>query len=161
PIPAAVFGVVAGASYVSGIVLAPALLLASLVCQKGRQRTAAIAGGLGAAAGLLSVALYAQAAVGKWNAYTLTKQPYGQGVKDRVVTLYRRLRPLWTPQTHQKQYLNTTAAQTLVVACLVVLIVVVTLFGMRSTRGADAVIVADSRRNRLRTWISSRISVLD
>src|SRR5262249_40290814 len=51
PIPAAVFGVVAGASYVSGIVLAPALLLASLVCQKGRQRTAAIAGGLGAAAG--------------------------------------------------------------------------------------------------------------
>jgi hypothetical protein len=67
PIPAAILGIVAGASYVSGIVLAPALLLTSLVCQKGRQRVAAIVGGVGAIAGLAVVPLYAQAAIGRWN----------------------------------------------------------------------------------------------
>lgn len=161
PIPAAIFGVVAGASYVSGIVLAPALLLASPICQRGKQRVAAIAGGLGAAAGLLSVALYAQAAVGKWNAYTLTKQPYGQGVNDPVVTLYRRLRPLWTPQTPQMQFLNTTAAQTLVISCLALITVVVTLLSMRSAWGNDSPILADGRWNRALAWISCRISALD
>jgi hypothetical protein len=161
PIPAAILGVIAGASYVSGIVLAPALLLASLVCHKGKQRAAAIAGGLGAAGGLLSVALYAQAAVGKWNAYTLTKEPYGQGVNDPLITLYRRLRPLWTPQTAKMQFLNTTAAQTLVVSGLTLIILVATVAGMRTARGGDAAVVADGRWNRALAWISSRITVLD
>ena len=161
PIPAATLGVIAGASYVSGIVLAPALLLASLVCHKGKQRVAAIAGGLGAAAGLLSVALYAQAAAGRWNAYTMTKVPNGQGVNDPVVTLYRRLRPLWTPQTANMQFLNTTAAQTLLVFGLTLIVVLVTLHGMRTARGRDLAIIADYRSNRALTWISSRITVLD
>jgi hypothetical protein len=161
PIPAAVLGVVAGASYVSGIVLAPALLLASLFCQKGRQRAAAIAGGLGAAAGLFAVALYAQVAVGKWNAYALTKEPYGQGVNNPVITLYHRLRPLWTPQTAQVQFTNTTAAQTLLISCLTLLIVVVTLLSMRRAPSSEPPIVADGPWNRVVSRISSRISVVD
>lgn len=165
PVPAAVLGVIAGASYASGIVLAPALLLTSFICQKGKQQLAAIAGGLGAAGGLLSVALYAQAAIGKWDAYVVTKQPYGQGANNPVVTLYRRLQPLWTSHepvwTSHARFSDTAAAQTLFVSALTVVIVIVTLRSMRSTWGGDSPIVADRRWNRALAWLASRVTALD
>jgi len=161
PIPAAILGVIAGASYVSGAVLAPALLLASPFCQRGRQRVAAIAGGVGAIAGLAVVPLYAQAAIGKWNAYVLTKKPFGQGANNPVLTLYHRLQPLWTSQDAAHRYLNATAAQTLLISCITLLVVVVTLIGMRRGPGESPPAAAAGAWTRSKDWVVGRISVLD
>jgi hypothetical protein len=161
PIPAAVLGIVAGASYVSGVVLAPALLLTALVCQQGRQRVAAIAGGLGAIAGLAVVPLYAHAAVGKWNAYVLTKKPYGQGVNNPVATMHHRLQPLWTTQDPDHSYLDATAAQTLVVACITLLVLLVTLIGMRKGPVDWRLTASPGWWRHAQAWILSRITVVD
>jgi hypothetical protein len=161
PIPAAILGIVAGASYVSGAVLAPALLLTSLVCQKGRQRVGAIAGGLGAIAGLAVVPLYAQAAIGKWSAYVQTKKPYGQGVSNPVATMHHRLEPLWTVQDADHRYLDATAWQTLVVFCITLLVLAATFIGMRRGPVESPLAMSPGWWRRVQAWITARITVVD
>lgn len=135
PVPAAILGAVAGASYVSGVVLAPALLLTGLVRARGRQRVATVAGGLGAAAGFAAMLVYAQASVGRWNAYFVTKKQFGQGANNPLSTLYERLRGLWDADPNTLA--RVSGAQTLLVACLVLVVVVLAALGLRNSSRID------------------------
>lgn len=120
-------GFVAAYSYITAVALAPALLVTALVAVRGRRRLRVLIAAFGSLAGFGAVLLTMQRAVGLWNAYFLTAEKYQVGVHSPVETLLVRLRPLWTPQPPRMEFLHTTAAQTLLTLCFVLLAVVVTL----------------------------------
>ena len=72
-------GFVAGYSYLTAIVLVPALLVTGLLVLRGRSRLQAIIPAAGAAAGFAAVLLTMQAAVGIWNAYFISARRWGVG----------------------------------------------------------------------------------
>jgi hypothetical protein len=121
-----VAGFVAAYSYLTAIVLAPALLITGLVVFRGRRRLQAIIPAIGAAAGFGAVLLTMQIAVSMWNAYFLSMTKYDVGVHLSLDTLIDRLRPLWTPGDSQVS--NYTALQTLLTLCFVCLVTVTTIF---------------------------------
>jgi hypothetical protein len=149
-------GFVAAFSYLTAIVLFPALLGTGLLMLRGQRRRQAIIPAVGAAAGFGAVLLTMQVAVGIWDAYFISVKKYGVGVHSPLETLIDRLRPLWTPQSSSQQVLNYMAAQTLLTLCFVGLVCLVTIIG--AVRGRHT---AEMRR---RTWtaaIESRISAFD
>ncbi len=121
-------GMVAAASYLTAVVLAPALLVAALVARGRRLRV--VISALGVAAGFGAVLLAMQLSVGIWNAYFISVRKYQVGVHSPLETLSARLRPLWTPQPPGLQFLRVTAAQTLLALCFVALATLVTLVRM-------------------------------
>ncbi len=118
-------GFVAAYSYLTAIVLVPALLIIGLVVFRGRRRLQAIIPAIGAAAGFGAVLLTMQIAVGMWDAYFLSMTKYDVGAHLSLDTLIDRLRPLWTPG--DSQVLNYTASQTLLTLCFVCLVAVTTI----------------------------------
>ena len=149
-------GFVAAYSYLTAIVLFPALLISGLFVLRGRRRLQAIIPAIGAAAGFGAVLLTMQAAVGIWDAYFISVKKYQVGVHMPLETLIDRLRPLWTPQSVSAQWLNYTASQTLLTLCFVGLVCLVTIGGaLRRPATAEA---------HSRTWtavLESRISAFD
>jgi hypothetical protein len=130
-------GFVAGYSYLTAIVLVPALLVTGLLVLRGRSRLQAIIPAAGAAAGFAAVLLTMQAAVGIWNAYFISARRWGVGGHNPLDTLIKRLRPFWTPLPTGSYVWHYAAAQTLFTLCFVGLVCVVTLIG--AVRGQHAV----------------------
>jgi hypothetical protein len=121
-------GFIAAYSYLTAVVLVPALLITGLLVLRGPPRRQAIIPAIGAAAGFGAVLLTMQIAVGIWDAYFISVKKYGVGTHMPLDTLIDRLRPLWTPHLG-RQVLNYTASQTLITLCFVVLACVVTIVG--------------------------------
>jgi hypothetical protein len=148
-------GFVAAYSYLTAIVLAPALLITGLLVLRGQRQRQAIIPAVGAAAGFGAVLLTMQLAVGIWDAYFISVKKYRVGAHMPLDTLITRLRPLWTPHP-DRPVLNYTASQTLLTLCFVALVCLVTIVGVvRSGRGAQT---------GAQTWaeaIESRISAFD
>ena len=92
-------GFVAAFSYLTAIVLVPALLVTGLLVLRGQRRRQAIIPAVGAAAGFGAVLLTMQVAVGIWDAYFISVRKYRVGVHMPLDTLIDELRPLWTPQS--------------------------------------------------------------
>lgn len=118
PLPAAgllafVAAFVAGASYLTAIVLAPALLLTAVTVTRGTARRNALLGALGSVAGFGYMLLQMQISVGIWNAYFLSAAKYGVGAHNPLDTLRRRLEPLGMTLAPEAQFLRAVAAQTL------------------------------------------------
>jgi len=120
-------GFVAAYSYITAIVLAPALLVVALVAYRGRQRWQAIIPAAGAVAGFASVLLTMQIAVGQWDAYFVSVKKYNVGAHMPLDTLRERLRPLWTHQPSTQRVLDVRSWQTLLALCFVIVVTVVTL----------------------------------
>jgi hypothetical protein len=131
-------GFVAAYSYITAIALAPALLVTACLAMRGRRRLQALIPALGIVAGFGAVLLTMRHAVGIWNAYFLSAQKYQVGIHSPLDTLRDRLRPLWTPQQPGLEFLPTTAAQTLLALCFVLLAAVVTLGGAARRPGPAA-----------------------
>jgi hypothetical protein len=148
-------GFVAAYSYLTAIVLAPALLISGLLVLRGQRQRQAIIPAVGAAAGFGAVLLTMQLAVGIWDAYFISVKKYRVGAHMPLDTLITRLRPLWTPHPG-RPVLNYTASQTLLTLCFVALVGLVTIVGVvRGGRGAQ---------RGAQTWaeaIESRISAFD
>jgi hypothetical protein len=148
-------GFVAAYSYLTAIVLAPALLITGLLVLRGQRQRQAIIPAVGAAAGFGAVLLTMQLAVGIWDAYFISVKKYRVGAHMPLDTLITRLRPLWTPHPG-RPVLNYTASQTLLTLCFVALVCLVTIVGVvRGGRGAQTA---------AQTWaeaIESRISAFD
>jgi hypothetical protein len=148
-------GFVAAYSYLTAIVLAPALLITGLLVLRGQRQRQAIIPAVGAAAGFGAVLLTMQLAVGIWDAYFISVKKYRVGAHMPLDTLISRLRPLWTPHPG-RPVLNYTASQTLLTLCFVALVCLVTIVGVvRGGRGAQT---------GAQTWaeaIESRISAFD
>jgi len=128
-------GFVAAYSYITAIVLAPALLVVALVAYRGRQRWQAIIPAAGAVAGFASVLLTMQIAVGQWDAYFVSVKKYNVGAHMPLDTLRDRLRPLWQ-SVGSARVLEVRSWQTLLAICFVALVIVVTLTSM-VRRSAD------------------------
>jgi hypothetical protein len=124
---ASLFGFVAAYSYIIAIALAPALLVTACLAMRGRRRLRALIPAVGIVAGFGAVLLTMRHAVGIWNAYFLTAEKYRVGINSPLDTLRNRLRPLWTPQPPRLEFLDTIAAQALLVLCFVLLAVAATL----------------------------------
>jgi hypothetical protein len=129
-------GFIAAYSYLTAIVLAPALLITALLVLRGRDRVRAVIPAIGAAVGVAAVLLTMQVAVGIWNAYFISVEKYRVGVHMPLDTLIRRLRPLWTSVPRGRQVLTYTAAQTLLTLCLVAFVCAVVI--VSAVRGRDA-----------------------
>lgn len=127
--PAGVGGIVAGASYPSGAVLAPAVVVGALLARlRGRAWLPVAAAGGGAVLGFVGVLAYAQLSVGRWNAYFLGQKRYGVGLNNPFATLDDRLRPLWRPVSESlPAFRDVTARQSLLVIAVVALALVATL----------------------------------
>jgi hypothetical protein len=129
-------GMVAGASYIIAIAITPALLAGALVARR-RLRMVLLAAGV--AAGLGAVLLAMQLSVGIWNAYFISVRKYGVEAHSPLATLSDRLQPLWTPQPPRLQFLQATAAQTLLALSFVALATLVTVARMAWPAKAVAV----------------------
>lgn len=134
-----VAGVIAGASYPSGAVLAPSVVVGALLGRLRGRAWAPVAGAAGGAlAGFVGVLVYAQVSVGRWNAYFLGQKRYGVGLNNPFATLDDRLRPLWSPVSASlPAFRDVTARQSLLVIALVVLALVATL-AVRELRAVTA-----------------------
>lgn len=121
-----VAGFVAGYSYVSAVVVAPALLLTCLVMPWSRRTVQALIPALGAAAGFGAVLLTMQHSVGIWNAYFLSAQKYNVGVHQPVETLVNRMMALWKYNPRNWR-LTTVASQTTFTLALVVVVTALTI----------------------------------
>jgi hypothetical protein len=122
-------GFVAAYSYLTAIVLLPALLITGLLVLRGPPRRQAVIPALGAAAGFGAVLLTMQIAVGIWDAYFISVKKYGVGAHMPLDTLIDRLRPLWTAQPSGEQVQNYAASQTLLTLCFAGLACLVTIVG--------------------------------
>jgi hypothetical protein len=122
-------GFVAAYSYLTAIVLAPALLITSLLVLRGRRRLQVILPAAGAAAGFAAVLLTMQLWVGIWDAYFISARKYNVGAHMPLDSLIARLRPLWTPVPSDQHVRTAAAAQTLLTLGLVGLVCVVTVVG--------------------------------
>jgi hypothetical protein len=122
-------GFVAAYSYLTAIVLVPALLVTALLVLRGRSRLQTIIPAAGAAAGFGAVLLTMQAAVGIWNAYFISEQRWGVGGHNPLDTFINRLRPFWTPLPPGSYVSHYTAEQTLLTLCFVGLACLVTIIG--------------------------------
>lgn len=149
-------GFVAAYSYITAIVLVPALLIVGLLTVRGRRRFQMIVPAFGAAAGFGAVLLTMQASVGMWNGYFLSVKKYNVGAHMPLDTLINRLRPLWTSLPKGAQWHTYPAAQTLFTLCFVGLVCAVTI--------ATAVHGPETTETPPQNWseaITSRISVFD
>jgi hypothetical protein len=151
-----VAGFVAAYSYLTAIVLAPALLVTGLVAYRGSRRWQAFIPAAGAVAGFGSVLLTMQIAVGQWDAYFVSVKKYNVGAHMPLDTLRDRLRPLWT-SVGSARVLEVRAWQTLLALCFVVVVIVVTAAGA-VRRGVPE---AGSFAARLRAAVDRRISAFD
>jgi hypothetical protein len=149
-------GFVAAFSYLTAIVLFPALLVTGLLMLRGQRRRQAIIPAVGAAAGFGAVLLTMQVAVGIWDAYFISVKKYGVGVHMPLETLIDRLRPLWTPLPSSQQWQKYVAAQTLLTLCFVGLVCVITIVG--AVRGRHT---ADVRPPTWAAAIERRVSAFD
>jgi hypothetical protein len=104
---------VAAFSYLTAIVMVPALQITGVLVLRGQRRRQAIIPAIGAAAGLGAVLLTMEVAVGIWDAYFISGRKARVGVHMPLETLIDKLRPLWTSQSSAEQVLNATASQTL------------------------------------------------
>ena len=148
-------GFLAAYSYLTAIVLCPALLITGLLVLRGRPRRQAIIPAVGAAAGFGAVLVTMQVAVGIWDAYFISVEKYRVGAHQPLDTLIGRLRPLWTPHP-ARPVLNYTASQTLLTLCFVALVCLVTVVGVARGRLASG--------TGPQTWaqaIESHISAFD
>jgi len=136
-----VAGFVAGYSYVTAIVLVPALLITCLVMPRDRRTLQALIPALGAAAGFGAVLIQMQHSVGLWNAYFLSARKYNVGAHQPVETLINRMMPMWKYNPRNWR-LTTTASQTTITLCLVVLVTVVTIGS--AVRGRRVAVSADA-----------------
>jgi hypothetical protein len=130
-----VSGMAAAATYLTAIVLSPALLFAAVVA---RRRLRMVAAAAGVAAGLGAVLLTMHLWVGIWNAYFISASKYGVGVHSPLKTLADRLQPLWTPQPPGREFRQVAAGQTLLALCFVALATLVTLVRMALPRRAPS-----------------------
>ena len=124
-----VAGFVAAYSYLTAIVLAPALVVTALVAYRGRQRWQLIIPATGAVAGFASVLLTMQIAVGQWDAYFVSVKKYDVGAHMPLDTLRDRLRPLWTP-VGSARVLEVRSWQTLLALCFVLVAIAATVAGI-------------------------------
>jgi hypothetical protein len=164
-----VAGFVAGYSYITAIVVAPALLITSLVVPRGRRTLQLLIPALGAAAGFGAVLITMQHAVGLWNAYFLSAHKYNVGAHQPIETLVNRMVGMWKYNPRNWR-LTTTASQTAVTLFLVVLVTLVTIgsavggrhAAMASPAGTDAGgEAARSMHRRFAEAVQARISPFD
>jgi hypothetical protein len=133
-----VAGFVAGYSYITAIVVAPALLITSLVVPRGRRTLQLLIPALGAAAGFGAVLITMKHAVGLWNAYFLSAHKYNVGAHQPIETLINRMVGMWKYDPRNWR-LTTTASQTALTLFLVVLVTLVTIgSAIVGRRGAAA-----------------------
>jgi hypothetical protein len=133
-----VAGFVAGYSYITAIVVAPALLITSLVVPRGRRTLQLLIPALGAAVGFGAVLITMKHAVGLWNAYFLSAHKYNVGAHQPIETLINRMVGMWKYNPRNWR-LTTTASQTALTLFLVVLVTLVTIgSAIRGRRGAAA-----------------------
>jgi hypothetical protein len=121
-----VAGFVAGYTYISAVVLAPALLLTCLVMPLGRRTIQVLIPAIGAAAGFGAVLLTMQHSVGIWNAYFLSAHKYNVGAHQPIETLVNRMMPLWKYNPRNWR-LTTVASQTTLTLALVVSVTALTI----------------------------------
>ena len=149
-------GFVAAYSYITAIVLAPALLVVALVAYRGRQRWQAIIPATGAVAGFASVLLTMQIAVGQWDAYFVSVKKYNVGAHMPLDTLRDRLRPLWQ-SVGSARVLEVRSWQTLLALCFVLVAIAATMAGAVRRNPPEAGALAA----RLRTALDRRVSAFD
>jgi hypothetical protein len=88
---AAIAGLIAGSAYLPTAAVIPGLALAAVVTKDRRVRAAMCFAAAGIAAGVVAVLAYAQASVGRWDAYFYTERvEFGVRVHDPLVTIAER-----------------------------------------------------------------------
>lgn len=88
---AAAAGLVAGSAYLPAVAVVPGLLVAAIVTRQRSERRAMCLAAAGVAAGLACVLAYAQAAVGRWDAYFYTERiDYGLRTSNPLATISAR-----------------------------------------------------------------------
>lgn len=168
PLYAFGLGALASYSYLTAIVLAPALLITAVTVLVGRRRWSALSGAVGAAAGLGAVLLHMQLAVGIWDAYFISVRKYGLGTHNPLQTLGDRLSPAFKPMPSGSYFLHTEGTQTLLTLVIVGAVTVLTLLRFAITRRRVAAGETDATRGHDGYWlgpfsrfVASRISGLD
>lgn len=84
---------VASYSYITGIVMLPALAITAVVALTGRRRVAALCAALGSGLGFGAVLLHMQLAVGIWDGYFIATSKYGVGAHNPLANLMTHIRP--------------------------------------------------------------------
>jgi len=136
-----VAGFVAGYSYITAIVVAPALLITCLVLPRGRRRLQALIPAIGSAAGFGAFLLTMQHSVGIWDAYFISARKYDVGAHQPIETLINRMVGMWKYDPRNWR-LTTTASQTALTVSIVVLVTVVTVGS--AVRGRRVAVSADA-----------------
>jgi hypothetical protein len=88
---AAIAGLIAGSAYLPTAAVIPGLVAAAVLAKDRRARVAMLVGAAGIAAGVVAVLAYAQATVGRWDAYFFAERvEFGVRAHDPFVTLIDR-----------------------------------------------------------------------
>jgi hypothetical protein len=117
---AAIAGLIAGVAYLPTVAVVPGLVVAAVAAKDRRARAAMCWGAGGVAAGVVAVLAYAQATVGRWDAYFFTERvEYGVRVHDPLATIAARFSS-FVPQLASSPS-RAVAEQGLLVAVLLIL----------------------------------------
>ena len=154
-------GFVAAYSYITAIVLAPALLVTGLVAFRGRRRLQAIIPAAGAVVGFASVLVTMQIAVGQWDAYFVSVKKYNVGAHMPLDTLRDRLQPLWTHQAANQRVLDVRSWQTLLAMCFVIAVIAVVVTSAVRRDDVPEAADAGSLAARLQAAVERRVSAFD
>jgi hypothetical protein len=88
---ATIAGLIAGTAYLATVALIPGLVAAAVLAKDRRARAAMCWGAAGVAAGVVAVLAYAQATVGRWDAYFFTERvEYGVSMHNPLATIAAR-----------------------------------------------------------------------
>ena len=145
----------AGYSYITGIVMLPALAITGIVALNGRRRIAALCGALGSALGFGAVLLHQQLAVGIWDGYFIATRKFGVGAHNPLTSLLNHLRPAFHFGGATPAALHIEATQTLLTLLIVLGAAVLTIYSFArnsrlqlaaaTTYGAELVPTATTR----------------
>ena len=111
---------VASYSYITGIVMLPALAITAIVALAGRRRIVALSGALGSAMGFGAVLLHQWLAVGIWDGYFIATSKYGVGANNPLATLKKHISPAFHFGGSTPSSLHIEATQTLLTLLIVV-----------------------------------------
>jgi len=109
----------AGYSYITGIVMFPALAITGIIALNGRHRIAALCGALGSAVGFGAVMLHQQLAVGIWDGYFIATRKFGVGAHNPLTSLLDHIRPAFHFGGATPASLHIEATQTLLTLLIV------------------------------------------
>jgi len=113
-------GLAAGSAYLASVAVLPGLALTAVLTKLRRARTAMCLAIAGVVAGVVAVLVYAQIAVGRWDAYFLTERiEYRVGLHNPLASIAKRFHQVW-PIPHPGAG-RTVAEQTILVAAILLL----------------------------------------